>query len=64
MKIPNLHMPHLHAGPRGEHHASPLKRIRAMENIMDYAVVIGGALLAIAMVYGLVTASGDVPWVQ
>lgn len=55
------------AGPalgRRHRHAPTAQRLRRFEGAVDYIVIGGALILAAAMVWGLLTASGDAPWFQ
>lgn len=46
-----------------EHHHRPAgQRFWRMERAIDYLMIAGIVILGGVMVYGLATASGDVPW--
>ena len=65
MRSRQLHMPHLRSRRTGEaehHHSTTSQRFWRVERAIDYLVVAGIVILGGVMVYGLATASGDVPW--
>jgi hypothetical protein len=69
MKYPHLHWPHLRHGHavasphHDHHHHHPMWwKMEKAEGVVDYFVVAGIVLLGAAMVYGLLTASGEAPW--
>lgn len=68
MRTFSFHMPHLKRSDRagasgaGHHHKSTAQRLRRFEGAIDYVVIAGVLILAAAMIYGLLTASGDAPW--
>lgn len=68
MRSRQLHMPHLRprknatTGEAEHHHSSTSQRFWRVERAIDYLVVAGIVILGGVMVYGLATASGDVPW--
>ena len=68
MRTFSFHMPHLRrpgrggANGAGHRHESTTQRLRRFEGAVDYLVIAGVLVLAAAMVYGLLTASGDARW--
>jgi hypothetical protein len=68
MKYPHLHWPHFRHGQAvahthdHHHHRPAWEKMEKAENVIDYFVVAGIILLGAAMVYGLLTASGEAPW--
>lgn len=68
MRTFSFHMPQLRRPGRDaasgaeHHHESTAQRLRRFEGAVDYVVIAGVMILAAAMVYGLLTASGDAPW--
>lgn len=68
MRTYSFHMPHLKrsrgtgVSGAGHHHMPTDQRLRRFEGAIDYFVIGGILILAAAMVYGLVTASGSAPW--
>ena len=68
MRTFSFHMPHLkrpnraYASGAGHHHEPTARRLRRVEGALDYFVIAGVLILAAAMVWGLLTASGDAPW--
>lgn len=69
MRTFSLHMPHFKrsggtgvSGAEHHHHTPTDQRLRRFEGAIDYFVLGGILILAAAMVYGLVTASGESAW--
>ncbi|MBI2260307.1 MAG: hypothetical protein HYU62_01385 [Caulobacterales bacterium] len=68
MRSRPLHIPHLRSrrtaatSEAEHHHSSTSQRFWRVERAIDYLVVAGIVILGAVMVYGLATASGDVPW--
>lgn len=71
MKTSSFHLPPLPHLPRRHrsvaiahpHHHHPLApRLARFEGVMDSLLVVGLAVLAAAMFYGIVTAVGDPRW--
>ena len=68
MRTFSFHMPHFRRSTRaavsgaGHHHTPTAQRMRRFEGAIDYIVIGGVLILAAAMVWGLLTASGDAPW--
>ena len=68
MRTFSFHMPHLKrpgrvaASGAGHRHEPTVQRLRRFEGAVDYVVIAGVLILAAAMVWGLLTASGDAPW--
>lgn len=70
MRSPQLHMPHFrqrkHAATseanHPHHHQPTSQRFWRVERAIDYLVIAGIVVLGCVMAYGLMTASGDTPW--
>jgi hypothetical protein len=63
----SLHLPHLRArksaAGEGQHRRDTSERsLWRLEQGIDYLVILGAMIFAAAMVYGLVTATGDARW--
>lgn len=65
MKMPNLHAPHFaaphfakRADPHEHHHRPAFRTMMRVENGIDLLIIALVVVLALAMIYGLVTATG------